>query len=60
LPLGIEYQRRSVQVGLSRKFGKNVSAKLQYRYDYYDEPSGGGADNFRAQSVFAVVTYRFW
>jgi len=60
LPLGIEYQRRGVQVGLSRKFGKNVSARLQYRYDYYDEPSSGGADNFRAQSVFAVVTFRFW
>jgi hypothetical protein len=60
LPLGIEYQRRSVQLGLSRKFGKNVSAKLQYRYDYYNEPSSGGADNFRAQSVFGVVTYRFW
>ncbi len=60
LPLGIEYQRRSVQVGVSRKLGKNVSAKLQYRYDYYNEPSSGGGDNFHAQSVFGVVTYRFW
>jgi hypothetical protein len=60
LPLGIEYQRRGAQVGVSRKFGKNVSAKLQYRFDYYEEPSSGGADNFRAQSIFATMTFRFW
>ncbi len=28
LPLGIEYQQRGIQVGVSRKFGKNISAKL--------------------------------
>lgn len=60
LPLGIEYQRRSVQLGVTRKFSKNISAKLQYRYDYYEEPSSGGADNFRASSIFGVVTFRFW
>ncbi|HEX3987886.1 MAG TPA: c-type cytochrome domain-containing protein [Verrucomicrobiae bacterium] len=60
LPLGIEYQRRGVQVGVTRKFGKNISAKLQYRYDYYEEPSSGGSDNFRANSIFGVVTFLFW
>ncbi len=26
-----------------------------HRFDCYDEPSSGGADNFRAQSVFGMV-----
>jgi hypothetical protein len=59
LPLGIQFQRQSVQVGLTRRLGKNISAKLQYRFDYYDEPSSGGADNYRAQSVFGVLAFQF-
>jgi hypothetical protein len=59
LPLGIEYQRHSAQVGLSRQFGKNVSAKLQYRFDYYNEPSSGGANNYIAHSIFGTLTFRF-
>jgi hypothetical protein len=60
LPVGIEYQQRGVQAGISQKFGKNISAKLQYRFDDYHQPSDGGADNFRAQSIFGVVTLRYW
>ena len=59
LPLGMEYQLRGAQAGVTRKFGKNVSAKLIYRFDYYNEPSSGGADNFHAQSVFGLVSFRF-
>jgi len=59
LPLGIQYQRHSAQVGLSRRFSRNVSARLQYRFDYYNEPSSGGANNYRAHSVFGVVTFQF-
>jgi len=59
LPLGIQYQRHSVQVGLTRRFGKNTSAELQYRFDYYDEPGSGGANNYRAYSVFGALTFRF-
>jgi hypothetical protein len=59
LPLGIQYQRHSAEVGLTRRFGKNISTKLQYRFDYYDEPSSGGADNYRAHSIFGILTYRF-
>jgi hypothetical protein len=60
LPLGIEYQRNSVSVGVTRHFGPHVSTKLQYRYDYYAEPSSGGADNYRAQSIFGVLCFEFW
>ena len=59
LPLGIQYQQHSVQAGLSRRFGKSVSAKLQYRFDYYDEPSRGGAANYHANSIFGMLTFQF-
>jgi hypothetical protein len=59
LPLGIQYLRHSVQVGLARRFSRNISAKLQYRFDYYDEPSSWGANNYRAHSVFGVFTFQF-
>lgn len=59
LPLGIQYQRHSAQVGLTRRIGKNVSAGLQYRFDYYDEPGSGGANNYRAHSVFGMLNFQF-
>ena len=59
LPLGIQYQRHSAQAGLTRRFGKNISTKLQYRFDYYAEPSRGGANNYRAHSVFGTLNFQF-
>ena len=59
LPLGLDYYRQSAQIGLSRRFGKNVSAKLQYRFDHYNEPSSGGANNYLAQSVFGTLSFQF-
>jgi hypothetical protein len=59
LPLGIDYQRHSAQIGLSRQFGKNVSAKIQYRFDYYNEPSSGGVNNYIAHSVFGTLSFQF-
>jgi hypothetical protein len=59
LPLGMEYQRQGAQFGLSRRIGKNVSAKLQYRFDYYNEPSSGGANNYAAHSVYGTLSFRF-
>ena len=60
LPLGINYQRQGVQVGLTHRFNPRVTAKLQYRFDDYNEPSSGGAANYRANSIFAVVSFRMW
>jgi len=57
--LGIQYQQHSIQAGIVRKFKKNISARLQYRFDYYDEPSSGGAANYRAHSIFGLLTFQF-
>jgi hypothetical protein len=58
VPLGIDYQMHAVQVGLVHRFNKDISSKLQYRYNYYEEPSSGGADNYRAHTIFASMTFR--
>jgi hypothetical protein len=58
LPLGIEYQQHVVGAGVARRFGINVTAKLQYAFYSYEEPSSGGADNFTANSIFATLTFR--
>jgi hypothetical protein len=58
-PVDIRYQEHSVEAGLTRRFGKNVSGRLQYSFDYYREPSSGGANDFRAHSVFATLNLRW-
>ncbi|EEF59803.1 c-type cytochrome domain-containing protein [Pedosphaera parvula] len=59
LPVGIRYQQHVIQGGLLRRFGKNLSAKLQYAYFLYDEPTSGTFNNYNAQGIFATLTYRF-
>ena len=58
LPLGINYQQQSVQVGLRRQIGKGKSLGLQYRFYHYDEPSSGGFNNFNAHAVFATLSFQ--
>jgi hypothetical protein len=58
VPVGIKYQQHDLRAGLEHHFNKNVSARLQYRFDYYAEPSSGNAGNFRAHAVFATLTCR--
>jgi hypothetical protein len=59
LPLGLEYQRQGAQFGLSRRLGKNVSAKLQCRFDCYREPSSGGANNYLAHAIYGALSFQF-
>jgi len=60
VPMGVEYQRHVAQIGLSHRFTKRLSTKLQYRFDYYEEPSSGGAANYRAHTVFGMLTFQFY
>ncbi len=57
-PLGIEYQQQNAQIGISRRLGKNASARLQYRFTYYNEPTSGGANNYHASSIFGSITFQ--
>ncbi len=58
LPLGIRFQQHSLQAGLTRRFSRNIITKLQYAFYYYDEPTAGGADNYRANSILAMLSLK--
>lgn len=58
VPVGMRYQEHGIQAALSRRFSKNLSGQLQYSFGYYHEPSSGGANDFRAHSVFATLNIR--
>jgi len=58
VPVGIQYATHGVQAGMTRRWGKNVSARLQYNFAYYDEPSSGGANNYRAHGIFGTLSFR--
>ena len=57
-PVDIRYQEHTIEATLTRRFGKNVSGRLQYSFDYYREPSSGGANDYRAHAVFAMLNFR--
>ena len=57
-PLGMRYQQHAVQASLSRRLTRNITTRLQYGYYYYDEPTVAGANNYRAHSVFAILSCR--
>jgi mono/diheme cytochrome c family protein len=58
VPEGIRYQEHGITAGIVRRFSKNLSAKLEYGFEYYHEPSSAGVNDFRAHSVFAMVNLR--
>jgi mono/diheme cytochrome c family protein len=59
VPMGMDYTRHSIQIGLAHRIGKDFSTKLQYRYDYYDDPGSGGTSSYRGNSIFGEMTLRF-
>jgi hypothetical protein len=58
LPLGIDYQSHGFQVGVISRCTKDLTAKLQYGYYHYAEPSSGGANDYAANVVFVSLNWR--
>jgi hypothetical protein len=56
LPVGIDYERHGLQVGVTRRFAGNLVASLGYGFDQYREPTSGGVNDFTAHAVFGTVT----
>ena len=56
LPLGVSYDYHSVLAGVTRRFKKNVTGRLQYGYYLYNESSSGHFTDYTAHVVFATVT----
>ncbi|HXI71653.1 MAG TPA: c-type cytochrome domain-containing protein [Verrucomicrobiae bacterium] len=59
LPLGMNFTRHEVMVGLTRQLTKHLSGVLRYQFSQYSEPSSGNANNFTAQGVFATFVYKW-
>jgi hypothetical protein len=57
-PLGIHYHQHTLQAGIKRQITKTTTLGLQYRFYFYNEPSSGGLNNFRAQAIFATLALR--
>ena len=56
LPVGIVYDWHIVSAGVTRRFRKNISTNLQYRFYHYDEGNTGGVNNYTAHGVLASLT----
>jgi hypothetical protein len=59
LPLGINFTRDEVLIGLTRQLTTHLSCALHYQFSQYNEPSSGSANNFTAQGVFATLVYKW-
>ena len=59
LPLGINFTRHELLVGLTRQFSSRLSGALRYGFSEYSQPSNGNVNNFTAQGVFASLSYKW-
>lgn len=55
LPLGLNFTRHGVMLGVVRGISKAVTASLRYRYYEYSEPGSGGGNDYTAHGVFGTV-----
>ncbi len=56
LPLGIDYERHELRVGITRRFARGLVMNVAYGFSQYREPTSGGVNDFTAHSVFATLT----
>ena len=57
LPVGMKYTRHALTGAVTRRVAKFLSARLQYGFYNYDEPSSGGANNYTAHAVFGTLVF---
>ena len=59
VPLGLDFTRHVLFVGLTRQLTKNLSGALHYEFSQYSEPSSAHLNDFTAHGVFATLVYRW-
>jgi hypothetical protein len=59
VPAGLNYQRHDLIAGLTRQLTRNLSGTLRYEFSQYTEPSTGTMNNFTANGIMAILTYRW-
>jgi hypothetical protein len=59
VPLGLDFTRHVLFVGLTRQLTKNLSGALHYEFSQYSEPSSANLNDFTAHGVFATLVYKW-
>jgi hypothetical protein len=59
VPLGLDFTRHQLLVGLTRQLTKRLSGALNYQFSKYSGPSTGNVNNFTAHGIFASFTYKW-
>jgi hypothetical protein len=59
VPLGLDFTRHELLVGLTRQLTKRLSGVLQYQFSRYSEPGHGQANDFTAHGIFATLIYKW-
>lgn len=59
VPDGLNYQRHDLIAGITRQLTRNLAGTLRYEFSQYTEPSSGGMNNFSANGIMAVLTWRW-
>ena len=59
IPEGLNYQHHDLIAGLTRQLTKNLSGTLRYEFSRYSEPSSGNINNYTANGIMAILTYRW-
>ena len=59
VPLGIDFNRQQLLVGLTRKFSDRVSGSLRYGFSQYSEPGAGNLNHFTSHGVFATLACKW-
>jgi len=59
LPLGLNYTRHGLMVGVTRRLTSYLTSNLRYGFYQYSEPSTGGFNDYTAHGVFATLTFKW-
>jgi hypothetical protein len=59
VPFGLLYERHAVTTGLTRRFKKNITTRLEYGFFRYDEGGGREIADYTAHAVLATLNIRF-
>ncbi|MGP8198525.1 MAG: c-type cytochrome domain-containing protein [Limisphaerales bacterium] len=57
VPLGLDFTRHNLTLGINKKINNHLSATLRYIYSNYAEPSAGAFNDYSAQGIFATLAY---
>ena len=58
LPVGISYNWRGIEFGITKRF-EDFTTRFQYGYFDYSEPSSGGYNDYSAHMILATLNLRW-